>query len=254
MKLNLENKKVLITGSTRGIGLDIAKNFINEGAIVGINSRNSKDIKTTIKELGSKNLYAIRGDVSKYNEIKDIYKNFKKNVGLADILICNVGSGKSVTSGTETFQEWQRVFEINLWSTINTINFFKKDLIKTKGSIVCISSICGHEYIEGAPITYSIAKNAINTYIKLASKELGKFKIRINGVSPGNILFDGSTWSNKIKKNEKQTKNFIKKEVSLNKFGEPKNISDIVLFLSSDKSDFTTGSINIVDGGQIRGI
>ena len=254
MDLNLKNKKVLVTGSTKGIGFSITKSFMNEGAEVAINSRNIKEIKKVIKKLGSKKLYCIPGDVTKMNDIKKIHKQVIKLMGGIDILICNVGSGKSVVSGKESLKEWQRVFSINLWSAINMIDIFKKDLSKSKGSIVCISSICGHEYIKGAPITYSLAKNALNAYVKLVSKELGKNKIRINAISPGNILFNGSVWSKKIKENSKEVKKLLINEVSLNKLGSTDDISNIVIFLASKRSVFTTGSVFVIDGGQLKSI
>ena len=254
MDLNLKNKKVLITGSTRGIGLNIAKSFVEEGAIVGINSRNLKEIKRTIKSMGGKNLHPIVGDVTNLRDVKRIYNLVVKSMGGIDILVCNVGSGKSVIAGKETLKEWRRVFDINLWSATNMVEIFKKDLSESKGNIVCISSICGHEYIKNAPLTYSVAKNALNAYVKLVSKELGNFKIRINAVAPGNILFDGSIWSKKIKENKKKIKKLLLNDVALNKLGSTEDISNLVLLLASNRSVFTTGSIFVTDGGQLKGI
>ena len=254
MDLNLKNKKVLITGSTRGIGLNIAKSFVEEGAIVGINSRNLKEIKRTIKSMGGKNLHPIVGDVTNLRDVKRIYNLVVKSMGGIDILVCNVGSGKSVIAGKETLKEWRRVFDINLWSATNMVEIFKKDLSESKGNIVCISSICGHEYIKNAPLTYSVAKNALNAYVKLVSKELGNFKIRINAVAPGNILFDGSIWSKKIKENKNKIKKLLLNDVALNKLGSTEDISNLVLLLASNRSVFTTGSIFVTDGGQLKGI
>ena len=254
MDLNLKNKKVLITGSTRGIGLNIAKSFVEEGAIVGINSRNLKEIKRTIKSMGGKNLHPIVGDVTNLRDVKRIYNLVVKSMGGIDILVCNVGSGKSVIAGKETLKEWRRVFDINLWSATNMVEIFKKDLSESKGNIVCISSICGHEYIKNAPLTYSVAKNALNAYVKLVSKELGNFKIRINAVAPGNILFDGSIWSKKIKENKNEVKKLLLNDVALNKLGSTEDISNLVLLLASNRSVFTTGSIFVTDGGQLKGI
>jgi len=130
----------------------------------------------------------------------------------------------------------------------------QKFLIKSKGNIVCISSICGLEVIPGAPTTYSTAKSALNTYIKSMSNFFGKYNVRINGIAPGNILFKNSAWEKKLKKNNKKTINFLKKNVPLQKFGEAKDIADLAAYLASDKSKFITGSIFTIDGGQTKKI
>ena len=129
-----------------------------------------------------------------------------------------------------------------------------KHLAKSRGNIICISSICGIEYVEGAPITYSVTKSALNSYVKMNSKILGAYGVRINAIAPGNILFKGSTWDKKIKKNKKKVINNLNLNVALKKFGIPENISNICLFLASKKSDFVTGSLWTADGGQIKNL
>jgi len=140
---------------------------------------------------------------------------------------------------------------INLISTTNMIEAFKKLLTKSNGTVTCISSIAGIETI-GAPIAYATAKSALNTYIKQISVPLAEEKIRINAVVPGNIMFENSVWDKKLKKNPKKVKNFIKNQVPLKRFGKPDEIGDLVSFLSSVKASFITGSIFIIDGGQTR--
>ena len=250
MDLNLFNKNALITGSSRGIGLDIAKKLLSEGCNVVINSRNEDDLKK-IKN-SYQQMYYVSGDVSCEESARKIVAKTIDLLGSLDILICNVGCGKSVPTGSEVLSDWKKSFSVNLYSAINIIQESKEYLAKSKGSIVCISSICGHEIIEGAPLTYSVSKKALNFYIKGISKYLSKYDIRINGISPGNILFEDSIWDIKMKSNEKKVLDMIKKEVPLNKFGEPDNVSEAVLFLVSSKANFITGDIWVIDGGQIK--
>ena len=113
------------------------------------------------------------------------------------------------------------------------------------------SSICGVNAL-GAPIDYSVSKAALISFVKNQSKILAKNNIRINAVSPGNIYFKNGNWDHKIKKNKKEVINYIKNNVPLNKFGTTKNVSDIVMFLSSELSSFTTGANIIIDGGQTK--
>ena len=97
-----------------------------------------------------------------------------------DILICNVGSGNSAKPGEEEIRDWEEMFSVNFYSAVNVIEAARECLIKSKGVIIYISSICGSNYIKGAPITYSTSKAALNSYIKLSSKPFGKFGVRIN--------------------------------------------------------------------------
>ena len=167
-------------------------------------------------------------------------------------MICNVGSG-SVNKKLNVLEgDWENSFAKNFFSATNIIEAFKNNIIKNKGAIVCISSICGNENIQGAPFSYSIAKSALNNYVKHLSKKFGKHQVRINAISPGNILHQGSVWQKKIKKNSKKIKKFLNEEVALKKLGKPEDIASLTVFLSSNKAKFITGSVIVVDGGQIR--
>ena len=171
-----------------------------------------------------------------------------------DLVICNLGSGKSVPPGNETYDEWQRIFHINLWSATNIVEASKNMLVISKGSIICISSICGQEVILNAPVTYSVAKAALNAYVKGISKPLGKIGIRINAISPGNILFEGSTWEEKLKENPVMVKNMLKNEVSLGRFGTAKEIADLSIWLGSPYASYCNGSVFTIDGGQTKSL
>ena len=120
--------------------------------------------------------------------------------------------------------------------------------------IICISSICGCEVIPNAPITYSVAKAALNSYVKGISRPLAENNININAIAPGNLIFEGSVWEEKLKNDKIGVLEMLKKEVILNRFGTPEEISNFVIFLLSSFSSFSTGKTFIVDGGQTKGI
>lgn len=244
------DKTVLITGSSKGIGLSIADKFALNGNKVVINSRDKFQLKKICKR--NKNFIGIDGDVTDAAIADNIVKKAINSMGKLDIVICNVGSGASVKPGFENNEEWEKMLSINLFSTINIVQSSKKYLAKTKGNIICISSICGHEVVPGAPITYSVSKAALNAYIKGISRPLGDLNIRINGISPGNIYFSGSVWEKKLKENKSFVEDFISKNVALKKLGTPEDVSNLVFYLCSSMANFVTGSIWCVDGGQIR--
>jgi len=250
MDLGLKKKIVLVTGSTKGIGFTIAKSFYDEGSQVIINSRHVSELKKKSKEIGDKCDF-ISGDLKILKDCNEISKKIKSKYGKLDILICNVGNGTSKIPGKEGPKDLNDMINTNLFSATNIVYSTKNLLEKSKGSIVCISSIAGIETI-GAPIGYSVGKAALNSFVKNISKPLGKKGIRVNVVAPGNIYFKNSVWDKKLKKNKKFVENMLKKEVALNRLGTPEDVSSIVNFLSSEKASFITGSMIIVDGGQIK--
>jgi len=244
----MKRKKIIVTGSSRGIGLAIARKLINEGHNVILNGRKKKNLNKLKKEF--KNLNYLIGDFSKPNDAQKVINKSIKILKGIDVLICNVGESKSSLPNKENFYEWQKMFKQNFFTSTNAIEAAKKKLIESKGSIICISSICGNELVKGAPITYSTAKAALNFYIKSLSHYLSFQGVKINAVSPGNIFFKGSVWDKKMKKNKNKTKNLIKKTVPLNRFGNVEDVTEIVSYLVSSKSKFITGANFVIDGGQ----
>ncbi len=252
MNLNLENKKVFVTGSSKGIGLAIAKSFLSQRAKVILNGRSKKELDLALSSLNSSNAQGLVADLTSANDIKNVIEKIVSLYGYLDILICNIGSGRSVPPGEETQEEFLRIFEINFLTASNIIQAAKPIITKNTGSITCISSICGLEVIDGAPLTYSVAKAGLNAYVKGLARPLGKNGIRINAIAPGNILFEGSVWDRKNKDNPCEINKMLSENVPLGKFETPDDISSMVLWLSSDCAKFVTGSIFKVDGGQVR--
>jgi 3-oxoacyl-[acyl-carrier protein] reductase len=250
MHLDLTGKVVLVTGSSKGIGWSIAETLSKEGCLVALNGRDEANLRIATNQLAGAVGFA--GDVTQPNKTKQIVNNVLTTFGRLDILICNVGSGRSVPPGNETADEWQRVFAINLWSTTNAVEAAWDALVSSKGVIVCISSICGSEVIPDAPVTYSAAKAALHAYVRGIARPLGKQGVRINAVAPGNILFDDSVWSKKMAEDAASVQAMLANTVSLGNFGTPADVAQLVAFLASPRSRFASGSVWTLDGGQIH--
>jgi 3-oxoacyl-[acyl-carrier protein] reductase len=252
MKLELEGRIALVSGASRGIGRAIAKALAAEGAKVALAARGFDGLTAAAKEIGGE-VSAHAADVTDPAAALALAREVEQRWGRIDILVCNVGSGASVAPGQETAAEWSRVMQLNLFATTNMIEAARPIMSRGDGdrAIVCVSSICGLAAL-GAPVTYSAAKAALNATVRGLARPLALEGIRVNAVAPGNILFDGGTWSRKIAENKAAVDEMLSREVSLRRLGRPEEIADVAAFLASPRAAFITGTVVVADGGQLR--
>lgn len=248
MNLDLTGKTAFVTGSSRGIGRAIAEVLHAEGCRLAVNGRDADGLAAMISQLPGS--IGVAGDVSKPQEAQRLVSEVVGVFGSLDILVCNVGSGRSVPPGNETPEEWQRVFAQNLWSATNAIEAAREVLAASRGAIVCISSICGLQVIPGAPVTYSVAKAALHAYVRGIARPLGAQGVRINAVAPGNILFDGSVWSRRLAEDSQAVDAMLQRDVPLARLGLPSDVAHLVAYLVSSRAGFATGHVWTLDGGQ----
>ncbi|MFL6601409.1 MAG: SDR family NAD(P)-dependent oxidoreductase [Steroidobacteraceae bacterium] len=250
MELELSGKRALVTGASRGIGRAIAEVLHSEGCRIAMNARGVEDLASAVASL--RGAVGVVGDVSVPEQARRVVVEATQALGGLDVLVCNVGSGRSVSPGEETALEWQRVFAVNLWSTTNTVEAARDALQATGGCVVCISSICGLEVIPGAPVAYSAAKAALHAYVRGIARPLGERGIRINAVAPGNILFDGSVWARNLAADAAGVESMLKRDVTLGRLGTPREVAELVAYLASVRAGFASGSVWTLDGGQVR--
>jgi len=251
MKLELENKVVLVGGASRGIGLAIAQAFIDHDCQVILTGRNREDLASACQALGSA-AWAYAADLTNPSACQALMAAIGGRYGRLDVLIANAGTGASVPPGTETPAEWQRVMDQNLFTATNMITAAKPLMARGGGgAIVCVSSICGREAL-GAPVTYSAAKAALEAMVNGLSRPFADDQIRINGVAPGNILVPDGVWDRKSKDSPEAVAAMLAREVPQNRLGAPQDVADAVVFLASARAAFITGTILVVDGGQTR--
>ena len=240
------NKTIIVTGASKGIGREIAKELAQEGIQVIANyNKSEKEAKSLQEELAKKNikLDIFKADVSKREEAKKLISYALEKYGKIDILINNAGISEYKLFTDETDEDWNRVINTNLYSAFIMSQEASYNMIHNKkGCIINISSIWG--IVGGAlEVLYSISKAGIDGMTKALAKELGPSNIRVNSIAPGMI---NTKMNSKFTKQEIEE---IKEEIPLEKIGEPSDIAKCVKWLIKDT--YTTGQVISINGGWI---
>jgi 3-oxoacyl-[acyl-carrier protein] reductase len=251
MDLGLKGAKVLITGSTKGIGRAIAETFAAEGADVGVCSRNLAEVESTTAALKANGIAAYGGavDVSDAAALKAWVGDMAAKLGGIDVVVANV----SALAIGQDDESWAKEFSTDMMGTVRLVNAAMPYLEKSAaGAIVTISSVSGRE-VDFAAGPYGTFKAAIIHYTQGLANQLAGKGIRANSVSPGNTYFDGGVW-NMIKDNNPE---LYKTALALNptgRMGTPQEMANAVVFLASRAASFITGTNLVVDGALTRGV
>lgn len=247
-KMNFENKTVLVTGGSRGIGRAIAIAFAENGADIALNyTSNEKaalDVKKEIENYGRK-CKIIKCDVSKFEDVLIMVENIISEFGKIDILINNAGITKDNLLLRMKESDFQKVLDVNLKGVFNVTKSVSKFMMKKKcGKIINMTSIVGVIGNAGQS-NYCASKAGVIGFTKSVAKELASRNINVNAIAPGFIETDMTDVLNKEIK-EKMIEQIPKKMA-----GKTENIADAVLFLASDMSNYITGQVINVDGGMV---
>jgi len=239
---SLKGKIAIITGSSKGIGLGIAKVFVEAGATVVINSRHEEDCKKACKECGENATY-ICGDVSKEEDVKKLFSETIKKFGKVDIMVNNAGITDLMPIEQITTEKWDKMINVDLRGTFYGCKEAAKAM-KKGGKIINLASIAG---FIGFPncAHYCAAKGGIVNMTRELALELAQKGINVNAIGPGIITTEMT--EDIIKQQGKQLIQMIPK----GRWGKPEDIGYAALYLASDESDYVTGQTLYVDGGWI---
>jgi NAD(P)-dependent dehydrogenase (short-subunit alcohol dehydrogenase family) len=243
----LKGKRALITGGTTGIGLETAREFLNEGARVAITGKNPKTLDAARKELGS-DVLVIASDASDAAAQKQVADAVQKAFGALDILFVNAGIVDMRPIEQFDGDAFDRSFAINLKGPYFLIQALLP-VFANPASIVLNGSVNAHIGMPNTTI-YAATKAALLSLARTLSGELISRGIRVNAVSPGPI---STPLYSKLGFSDAQLKEVatsIQGQVPLGRFGSPSEIAHAVVFLASDESAFTVGSELLIDGGM----
>lgn len=241
----MKNKRVLITGATKGIGREIAKKFADSGYNIIINYRDEKEAIKFEEELLEKNVEVlkIKADISNYEECENMFLEIKEKWKGLDILVNNAGITKDNIILRMTKEDFDSVIDVNLKGSFYCMKFASKLMLKNKfGRIISIASVVG---IHGniGQINYAASKAGVIAMTKSLAKELARKNITVNAVSPGFIE------SNMTEDLKLEYKEELLNRIAVNRFGHAADIANIVLFLAREESSYITGQNMVVDGG-----
>lgn len=248
MKGIVENKVVLVTGASRGIGKAIATLFAESGAQVAFTYLSSVEKGQDLeKELSAHGIKAkgYRSDASNYQESEDLVNAVVEDFGAIDILINNAGITRDGLLMRMSEEQWDEVMRVNLKSVFNLTKAATKPMMKAKsGSIINLTSIVGIKGNAGQA-NYAASKAGIIGFTKSVALELGSRNIRCNAIAPGFIETEMTGELNEATVEE------WKKSIPLKRGGQAQEVANVCLFLGSDLSSYVTGQTIQVDGGLL---
>ncbi|HEY1235944.1 MAG TPA: glucose 1-dehydrogenase [Candidatus Binatia bacterium] len=243
----LERKVALVTGGNSGIGLATARQFVKEGAYVFITGRREPELAQAVKDIG-KNVTAVRGDVSKLDDLDRLFAQIKREQGTLDIVFANAGFARYAPLGSITEELYDSTFDINVKGVVFTVQK-ALPLLQDGASIILNASVVASKGFAANSV-YSATKAAIRSFARTWTTDLKDRRIRVNAISPGSIdtpgLSDLFASSSEI---GEQRKAMISSNVPLGRFGTPDEIAKAVVFLASDDASYITGIELFVDGG-----
>ena len=246
MNMRFKNEVVLITGSTRGIGKEIAIAFAQEGAKVVIMGRNAQLAVETAEELVKKGHEAagFGCDVTNLKNVEEIVNKILDKYKCIDILVNNAGITKDNLLLRMSESDWDEVININLKGVFNCTKVVVKPMLKAKkGKVVNIASVIG---ITGniGQANYAASKAGIIGFCKSVAREIASRGIMVNCVAPGYIQTDMTAQLSE------KTREQILENIPLKRFGTARDVASVCLFLASQEADYITGQTILVDGGM----
>lgn len=239
----LQNKVAIVTGGNSGIGKGIAKHFLNEGAKVVIFGRNQELLNQAEEEMENK-ILSVQGDVTKTQDLINLYEKTLSHYGKVDILIVNSGVGERLHIENVSEENFDYMVDINYRGAFFTVRY-ALDYLNAHASIILIAS-CGATITLKRHSVYASTKAAVVKLAKNFAYDLADRSIRVNSISPGYI--ETPIFDERLEKDPDYLKR-REANIPLKRIGVPQDVANAALFLASEEASYITGVDLLVDGG-----
>lgn len=252
MELGIKNKNVLIVGASKGIGKGIALGFASEGANIVAVAR-SKDLLDEVKaealEMGCASFECVVEDIM-VCDTKAFAQQLIEKYGMFDIVVHNVGGSLISRNPLGGAEDWNYALKFNAVASIDMNSVLIPPMIeKGWGRVIQISSISA-KMLRGNPL-YASAKAFLDAYVTTVGRSLAPQGVVLSSVQPGAVAFPGSYWDKFVKEGHPRVNDFLSHHQAINRFGTPKEIADVVLFMASEQASFMPSAIIPVDGANM---
>ncbi|XP_076661528.1 3-oxoacyl-[acyl-carrier-protein] reductase FabG-like isoform X1 [Halictus rubicundus] len=249
IQMAFSGKVVLITGASSGIGAATAVHFSQLGASLLLTGRNLENLNAIAEKCKPNKPLIVTGELTNEVDAKNIIESTIKHYGRLDVLVNNAGVLESGSIENTSMEQYDRVFNINVRAIYNLTMLAVPHIVKTKGNIVNISSVCGLRAFPGV-LSYCMTKAAIDQFTKCVALELAEKQVRVNAVNPGVVRTNLHETSGM---KEEQLEAFFEHSKKTHALGRPGDVTEVaktIAFLASDDASFITGATLPVDGGR----
>lgn len=253
----MQNKKIIVTAGTDGLGRATVEAFAREGAIVATCARRQEKLDELQEQLGA-NVITAQADLHDGAATKNFVSDSITKLGGLDCLVFNPPHSVKKQISALSLEDWQASYESILGGMIATVHEAMPSLMKNKGSVVVISSIAAIQPIDIMPPS-SVFRGGVAAWLKLMAREYGANGVRFNAVQPGftdTPAVRGSLQKMAVTQNKSvdQVAAELSENVALKRLGRPQEVAEVVLFLASERASYITGTNILVDGGLSRGV
>lgn len=248
-------KKLLVTGSTKGIGKAILERFHEDNWDVCISGRNNEDVvnlQNKLNMIRKDSAIGVSADLSQEKDVKNLFNYIQNLWGNLDCIVFNVGSGSGAKGISSSFEDNLSLLEVNYTDVVKNFKFLSSLLEKNSngGNVVFIGSI-SQDFNVKAPVAYSYSKRAINNFAKSQALVLASKNIKVIVVNPGHILTTGGVWWKKKQECPQDFDEFVSQNIPTGKIGKVENVAEMIFSCVNQNLDgFFTGQSLTIDGGS----